>query len=124
MRRRIIWMPGVGFAYLLMWSKAGYDSTVEVVTVALVGAIIGLLLAHASEQSGSITDARLKIAYWPLALVLFVCYPTIGFWWGDRGSGIAWMWKPFSIAAAIGLLFGVSHWFAASRKLLRPRADG
>jgi Na+/H+ antiporter NhaA len=35
MRRQIIWMLGVGFACWLMWSKGGYHSTIEAVTVAL-----------------------------------------------------------------------------------------
>jgi hypothetical protein len=119
MRRRIIWTLGMSFGYWLMWSKGGYDGTFQALTVALAGAVIGLTLAFASEQPGNVNAARLKIAYWPLALILFVTYPVIGMWWDNRNWGISWMWKPFSIAAGIGLLLGIVHCLAASHKLHR-----
>jgi ABC-type transport system involved in cytochrome c biogenesis permease subunit len=86
--------------------------------------VIGLSLAYASEQPQNPTAARLKIAYWPLALVLFVTYPVVGEWWDNRDWGTSWFWKPFSVAAGIGLIFGVAHWLAASRKLHRAKVDG
>jgi hypothetical protein len=119
MRRRIIWMFCMSFGYSLMWGKGGYSSTFEALMVALAGAVIGLSLAYASEQPQNITAARLKIAYWPLALVLFVAYPVVAIWWDNRDWGTGWFWKPFSVAAGIGLLFGVAHYLAASHKLHR-----
>lgn len=119
MRRRIIWMLGMSFAYWLMWSKGGYDSTVEALIVAFVGAVIGLSFSYASEQPRNVTAARLKIAYWPLALVLFVTYPVLGMWRDNRSWGIGWIWRTFSVAAGIGFLFGLAHCLAASRKLHR-----
>jgi hypothetical protein len=78
-----------------------------------------LSLAYASEQPQSIMEAYLKILYWPLALVLFVTYPVIWIWWDNRAWGAAWIWKPFSIAIGLGLLFGLAHYFFASHKLRR-----
>jgi hypothetical protein len=117
MRRRLIWVLGMAFAYWLMFSKGGYDSAIEAVSVAIAGGVIGLGLAYASSRPRNINDARLKIAYWPLALVLFVTYPVVGIWWDNREWGTGWIWKPFSIAVGIGLLFGISHWLTTSRKL-------
>ena len=123
MRRRIGWMIGVALAYWVMWSKGGYDTVIEALGVALTGGVIGLSLACASEQSRSIVDARLKMAYWPLALVLFIVYPTMDVWSENKQLGIGWLRKPFSIAAGVGLIFGISHWLVVSRKLPRPTHD-
>lgn len=117
MRRRIIWMLGMSFGYYLMWSKGGYHNTLNIIAVALSGAVIGLGFACASEQPETVAAARLKIAYWPLTLLLFVTYPVVGIWWDNRRWGTGWIWKPFSIAAGLGLLFGAAHCLVASRKL-------
>ena len=121
-RRRLIWVLGMAFAYWLMFSKGGYDSAIEAISVAIAGGVIGLSLAYASEQPRNINEARLKIAYWPLALVLFVTYPVVWDWWDNREWGTGWIWKPFSIAVGVGFLFGIFHWLAASRKLQRANA--
>jgi hypothetical protein len=117
-------MLGMTFGYLLMWSKGGYDSTIEALTVALAGAVIGLGFAYASEPPENVAAARLKIAYWSLALVLFVTYPVVGVWRDNRAWGTGWIWKPFSVAAGIGFLFGVAHCLAGLRKLQRHREGG
>jgi len=118
MRRRIIWMLFMAGGYWLMFGiKGGYDNNAECLTVAVAGAVIGLGFAYASEKPDNITAARLKIAYWPVTLVLFVTYPTIGIWLDNRDWGTGWIWKPFSVAASIGLLVGIAHCLAACRKL-------
>ena len=106
----------VGY-WLMFGIKGGYDNNTESLTVAVAGAVIGLGFAYASEKADNITAARLKIAYWPVTLVLFVTYPTIGIWLDNRNWGTGWIWKPFSVAAGIGLFVGIAHCLAACRRL-------
>ena len=109
----------MGAAYLLVNGKTSDGTHSELFLTMFVGATIGLLLSFASDKATSIKTARLKLLFWPAALILFWTFMV-----AHAHPHVEEALTTAAISGGAGLAVGVAHCLIATKRLGRVQMSG
>jgi hypothetical protein len=108
----------IALLYFIMWSKGGY-SNLEARLCAVTAILVGTALSISARKAESVSEARWKLASWPLAILLFISFPLFGLDLDNPAVHATFDEAifPLCVAAMIGTTFGFLHYATAIRRL-------